>query len=60
MNRFLLGVLALGIIGLALSFEDPRRKRRAPIRPEISDWEGEGGAVPVDADRTAAQTTAEV
>jgi hypothetical protein len=60
MNRFLIGVLALAIIGLALSFDDPRRKRRTSIRPEISDWEAEGGAVPVDADRTAAQTTAEV
>lgn len=27
-----------------------RRKRRTSNRPEISDWEGEGGAVPVAAD----------
>jgi hypothetical protein len=58
MNRFLIGVLALAIIGIALSFEDPRRKRRTSNRPEISAWEGEGGAVPVAADRTAAQTSA--
>jgi hypothetical protein len=59
MNRFLIGVLALGIIGIALSFEDPMRKRQTSIRPEIDAWEGEGGAVPVAADGTAAQTTAD-
>jgi hypothetical protein len=58
MNRFLIGVLALGIIAIALSFEAPPRKRRTSIRPEIDAWEGEGGAVPVAADRTAAQTKA--
>jgi len=58
MNRFLIGVLALGIIGIALSFDDPSRKRRSPIRPEINTWEGEGGAVLAE-DRTAAQTDVE-
>jgi hypothetical protein len=58
MNRLTLGALAVGIICIALAMDEPARRRRPAIQPHINDWEGEGGAVPVDESRTAAQTDA--
>ncbi len=58
MNRLLLGLLALGLIVTGVKLD--RRRSRPPSFPrsDINDWEGEGGAVPVSDQRTAAQTTA--
>ena len=55
MRKLLIFGLALGAIcaGIALS----RRAKPVPDhRPDLDQWEGEGGAVPVEGRRTAAQT----
>jgi hypothetical protein len=53
-KKLLIFALALGAIyaGVTLS----RRARPSTGQPDIDQWEGEGGAVPVEADRTAQQT----
>ena len=55
MNRLLLALLALGVIGVGAALD--RRQRQQPSTPaDLDQWEGEGGAVPVTDDRIAAQT----
>ncbi len=56
--RLLLSILAVGVLGLGgrdfyLHFKNKSKHRRAQRRLDV--WEGEGGAVPVAKDRTAAQ-----
>ena len=62
MNRLFLGLLALGLVatGLRLDQSRARSQQSRSVRPEINEWEGEGGSVPVADERTAAQTTAVV
>lgn len=57
--NWLIGIAVIGAVAAGHSLDQNRRleRRRVP-RPEINRWEGEGGAVPVSAERTAAQTTA--
>jgi hypothetical protein len=51
------GLLSIGavILGTSLDRRRQRERQRLP-RPEIHRWEEEGGAVPVNRGRTAAQT----
>jgi len=62
MKRLLLGFLAVVLIVTVAKLDRRRvRGRRPPsARRQIEGWEGEGGAVPVDNERTAAQTTAAI
>lgn len=55
-----IGLLSIGAVigGRALDRRRQRERQRLP-RPEIHRWEEEGGAVPVNRARTAAQTTAD-
>jgi len=56
MNR-VVGLLAIAAVSAGLAYDRRRRRERIRLaRPEINRWEEEGGAVPVEADRTAAQT----
>ncbi len=57
MIRLVIGLLALGLIGVGAAL-DRRRRQRPPAQADLDQWEGEGGAVPVNDDRIAAQTTA--
>jgi len=50
-------LLAIAALSAGLAYDRRRRRERIRLaRPEINRWEEEGGAVPVEADRTAAQT----
>jgi hypothetical protein len=62
MNRLFLGLLALGLVLAGRSLDRRRERSRQPpsARPEISEWEGEGGSIPIARERTAAQTTVAV
>jgi hypothetical protein len=42
-----IGVLAVGVVALGAGYDRRRQRERSRLaRPEISRWEGEGGAVP--------------
>jgi hypothetical protein len=56
MKKLLFFALVLAAIGIGVS-QDRRRRPPNPRRVELEDWESEGGAVPTEDDRTAAQTT---
>lgn len=52
-----IGLLSIGAIMLGASLDRRRQRERQRLpRPEIERWEAEGGAVPVNGARTAAQT----
>ncbi len=57
MSRLVIALLALGLIGAGAAL-DRRQRQRPATKADLDQWEGEGGAVPVAADRIAAQTTA--
>jgi hypothetical protein len=48
---------ALGLGGSHYFFHLKNRRKRSLVEKKIEVWEGEGGAVPVAPDRTAAQVT---
>jgi len=53
-----IGVLAVGVVALAAGYDRKRQRERSRVsRPEISRWEEEGGAVPLDSGPPAAQST---
>jgi hypothetical protein len=57
---WVISFLAIGVVALGTSLDRRRQRERARLpRPEIDRWEEEGGAVPVDSGRTAAQTQAD-
>jgi hypothetical protein len=50
--------LAIGVIALGAGYDRRRLRERSRVaRPEIQRWEEEGGAVPTESSRTAAQTS---
>lgn len=60
MRILLLVVLAGAAYGVKRWLDAAKRSRRAgETRERLSTWEGEGGAVPVDTNRTAALTPAQ-
>lgn len=57
--NWLVGLLVIGAVAAGVSHDRNRRRRRERVpRQDVNRWEDEGGAVPVDNDRTAAQTAA--
>jgi hypothetical protein len=54
---WLISFLAIGVIALGAGYDRRRQRERSKVaRPEIERWEEEGGAVPTESDRPAAQT----
>ena len=53
-----IGVLAVGVVALGAGYDRKRQRERSRVsRPEIHRWEEEGGAVPTDSAKPAAQST---
>ena len=49
--------LAIGVVALGAGHDRRRRRERSRLaRPEIARWEEEGGAVPGEPERPAAQS----
>ncbi len=58
MSRFV-SLLAIALVSAGAAYDRRRRRERIRVaRPEINRWEEEGGAVPLEHGRTAAQTRA--
>jgi hypothetical protein len=56
MKKLLIFALALGAVYACVTSR--RRPKFTPDQSELDQWEAEGGSIPVDGQRTAAQTRA--